>query len=198
MTALQQRRLYLASASLRRVKILTRLKIPFKTISNRLDDETLPDRFKSLRRCRYSVCQLAKKKAIASANSYQGLVLGFDTVVILQGLVFGKPSDLNEAKHMLKQLSGQTHFVVSACAVLDTLSNKIRTGSEVAAVTFKRLTRGQIDDYCSQFEVLDKAGAYGIQDIGDSFVQDITGAFDTVVGMPTRCLLRLLQNYVII
>ena len=147
---------------------------------------------------RKQVRELAAQKAVASAGDRQGLVLGSDTVVVLGRTVLGKPRDLEEAQEMLAKLSGKTHLVVTGVALYDTLTGAIEKRSSTSQVTFRSLTEGERKAYCARFDVLDKAGAYAIQDIGDVFVARFSGSLDTIIGLPMAKVTTLLKGYSII
>ena len=176
---------YLASQSPRRKSLLQEHGFSFTQIPNLLGTEprlepriSIPDQ----------VQDLALQKAMASVGSYQGLILGVDTVVVLDDLILGKPRDLQEATEMLSSLSDRTHSVYTGLGLYDSVSQKHVSSHDLTLVTFSPLTPSQIQDYCHRYEVLDKAGSYGIQDLPDGFVQSYEGHYDTVVGLPIQKL----------
>jgi septum formation protein len=190
-----QRQLFLASKSPRRAEILSKFNIPFHVIPNKLLEETLPlDKYT----LRSSLKKLAKQKAIISKSNNNGLILGVDTIVVLKNQILEKPQNLEQAQQMLTQLSGNTHEVYSALCLYDTITNKSISRSSKSIVTFKNLTNKEIFDYCTKYQVLDKAGAYAIQDIGDCFVTSLIGSYYNVMGLPINTLLKLLKNYDIV
>ncbi|MFA5878576.1 MAG: nucleoside triphosphate pyrophosphatase [Candidatus Margulisiibacteriota bacterium] len=190
---LLNKELFLASASIRRVDLLEKAQIPFTKIPNLLTDETVEDQ-----NLRQAVKKLAFKKVITSKNGYQGLILGVDTIVVIDGFVLGKPENINEAKSFLKLLSGKTHFVFSGLCLYDTMLEKCFLRSCRTKVKFISLTDEAINYYCANYQVLDKAGAYAIQEYADKFVEKIEGPVDNVIGLPMKILLKLLRNYVIV
>lgn len=139
------------------------------------------------------VKHLARLKASEIARTVDdAIVIGADTIVVLDGAILGKPSSPAEARDMLKTLSGRTHRVYTGFSIMDRPSNRQVDDHEVTEVTFRRLDDGEIDSYVKSGSPMDKAGAYGIQDdYGAIFVEKINGCFYNVVGFPlTRFHLR--------
>ncbi len=137
---------------------------------------------------------LAAKKALDVAKSFpDALVIGCDTVVILDGVIFGKPCDLDDAFNMLKTLSGRTHTVVSGVCLA--CRGKTLSFSQNTDVTFYPLSDGEIRGYIAESSPLDKAGSYGIQDRGGLFVEKICGDHYNVIGFPIARLKRELERF---
>ncbi|HYG35596.1 MAG TPA: Maf family protein, partial [Clostridia bacterium] len=136
-----------------------------------------------------------KARAVAKKQP-DALVLGADTLVFLGTTLFGKPSSLEHAYQMLEQLQGQTHHVVTAFCLLHLRERRQRICSEITAVTFRPLDAIQIRRYLNQVNPLDKAGAYGIQEQGDSIIECINGSYSNVVGLPVERLTQELQAWV--
>ncbi len=135
---------------------------------------------------------LARRKALACAARAPGrVVLGADTVVILDGEILNKPETAVEARRMLASLSGRTHRVVTGVAVTDGVT--VLTGADAAEVEFGPWTTAEIDAYVATGEPLDKAGAYAIQGGAARFVVRRTGRLDTVVGLPVPLALALVR-----
>ncbi|MFC1616805.1 Maf family protein [Candidatus Margulisiibacteriota bacterium] len=185
-----KRQLFLASASPRRLDILNAFQIPCTVIENKLVDETLNNN-----NIKKAVRVLAQEKALASKENYQGLILGVDTVVVINNQILGKPHNLDEAKKMLQKLSEKEHVVISGIAVVDTILNKNICRTEATYVKFKKLDLAEIEYYCSNYLVLDKAGAYAIQEYGQNFVKKIRGSYYNVVGLPIKTLKSILKSY---
>lgn len=141
------------------------------------------------------VMDLAFQKALAVfKNHKEDIVLGFDTLVIIDDLILGKPKSEEEAKHFLQILSGKTHKVLTGCAIIKKgYSKSFFTQS---LVTFWDLTEAEIDQYISTKEPLDKAGAYGIQDHAARFVKSINGDYFTIVGFPISKLYQELKKVI--
>lgn len=186
-----KRQLYLASASERRRQILTQYRIPFSVIENKLSSEDL-DLSLGFKK---AIRTVAWQKADASKGSLKGLILGVDTVVSIDDLILGKPQHIEQAKQFLRILSDHTHQVTTGIALIDTISQTSICRTQTSFVTFKRLSEDEILYYCTHYDVLDKAGAYGIQDYASRFVDQIKGSYETIVGLPIQLLLRLLKPY---
>lgn len=185
--------LVLASASPRRRELLERLGVEFRTVPAEVDERPIAEQVREPARL---VTLLAETKAKAVAREHpRALVIGADTVVVLDGEILGKPSDAREARRMLARLSGRTHHVYTGVAVVDGESGRSESCAEVTAVTFGRLTDEQIERYVQTGEPLDKAGAYGIQGIGATLVERVEGCFFNVVGLPLFRLSRLLEAF---
>lgn len=148
--------------------------------------------------------KLAERKAGAViqevlAENYTGMliVIGADTMVVLDGKIFGKPRSASDGKHMLRQLSGRTHEVITAVSVwmvaapnAEDVSLGFRTFADISHVTFRDLTDEEITDYLRKGESFDKAGAYAIQGEGAALVDHYDGALDTIIGLPATRLIK--------
>ena len=181
----------LASASPRRSELLSHLPLEFTVIpsdASEVHNEQLTVR---------EICQInAYRKARAVAKKFPDrLVLGADTLVCMGTRLFGKPSDINEAERMLSQLQGKTHEVVTGVCLMNLRQHRVKTFCETTWVTFKDLKAEDIHDYVMKVPTLDKAGAYGIQEFGDSLVAGVDGSYDNVVGLPTESLRRALAEW---
>jgi nucleoside triphosphate pyrophosphatase len=144
------------------------------------------------------VLRLAEAKARAAMAKSKSLnekaiVIGADTVVDLDGEVFGKPGSAGVAAEMLRKLSGRTHQVVTGLAVIRVPDGEARLELETTQVRFATLTAAEIDRYAATGEPLDKAGAYAIQGIAGRFVERIDGCYFNVVGLPLARLYRILK-----
>lgn len=181
----------LASSSPRRQELLAGLGIPFSIHTSDVDEtidlETAPERI---------VEQLAKRKASAVATNYkEGLIIGSDTIVVLDSTILGKPKDDQEAFHMLSSLQGRVHFVYTGLAIIDVKSGTIRESHKRTEVRMRPLTTEEIHGYIATGEPRDKAGAYGIQGIGATLVEGIIGDYFTVVGLPLELLASELRSF---
>jgi septum formation protein len=145
-------------------------------------DEQIPDGIAP----EEAVRRLSLEKANRVAERLDdGIVIGADTIVVLDGKILGKPSSKEEAIAMLSNLSGRAHTVFTGFALVDVNSKKSYVDYERTEVTFRRLGNEEIEDYVESGSPMDKAGAYGIQDdYGAVFVEKIDGCFYTVVGFP--------------
>ncbi|WP_159565531.1 Maf family protein [Budvicia diplopodorum] len=183
--------IYLASASPRRQELLTLLQIPFERLIVDVEErqqtgETASD----------YVCRLAQSKAQAGVQVAKKdyPVLGADTIVVLNGSVLEKPRDKNHAARMLSELSGNQHQVITAIAFAN--QRDVMCYSVTTDVVFRSLTQQDIASYIDSGEPMDKAGSYGIQGFGGSFVRSINGSYHAVVGLPLVETRELLTKFV--
>ena len=137
--------------------------------------------------------RLAREKAaVVAREAPDAVVVGSDTIVVVDGDVLGKPADEGEAKQMLARLAGRSHVVMTAVAVVwrgETRSDVVEVG-----VTFHPLTPNDIAAYVATREPMDKAGAYGIQGFGATIVERVDGDYFAVMGLPLQRLVRLLTE----
>ena len=183
------RQLILASASPRRADLLRQLGLEFKIVpgnASEIHEDQLTAR---------ELCQVnAYRKGRSVAKRYpDALVLGADTLVCLEGGVFGKPANLEEAYTMLEKLQGRTHEVVTAICLLHLRDHRQRIFAETTSVTFLPLDAVKIRRYLTKVNPLDKAGAYAIQEEGDLIIEKISGSYTNVVGLPLERLKVELQ-----
>lgn len=201
MPAAREYDIVLASASPRRRELLAQMGVEFRV--HAVDaDETLDERL--LEDPVEAVKKLAERKAKAAVEQlvtpdYDGtmVVLGSDTMVVFRGEIFGKPHDVDDARRMLRALSGHGHDVhtaVSLWAVHAPAGQDVglyyRTFVDTTYVYFRELTDDEINAYIASGDPFDKAGAYGIQSGGGAFVDHIEGSLDTVIGFPVERLQR--------
>ncbi len=184
-------KIILASGSPRRSALLTQLGLNFEIQPSNINEDLEGFEPKDL------VKELALRKAHSVAQKNKNaLVIGADTTVILNGKILGKPSGNEEAKSMLKELSGNTHSVFSGVSLYDTASGKSVTFVEETIVRFSKLSLNEIEFYVQGGSPLDKAGAYGIQDDwGSVFVECIEGDYYNVVGLPLNRLYNELKRF---
>jgi septum formation protein len=131
------------------------------------------------------VQRYAEQKALQIANDYEGIIIGADTIVVIDDRILGKPKDEKESTKMLCKLSGRWHEVYTGIAIIRSPKNAIYKDYEVTRVKFRKITKEEIDYYVGTGSPLDKAGSYGIQDdFGSTFVEKIEGDYFTVVGLP--------------
>ncbi len=173
----------LASQSPRRQELLKLLGHPFRVQVASVDEtmEDLP--------IAEAVARLSHRKAAAICPGEEQIVIGADTVVVLEEKVLGKPKDAEDAVHMLRSLSGRTHQVMTGVCVLK--GEQVLTHTEVTQVTFRSLTEQEIRGYVATKEPMDKAGSYGIQGGAARFVEGIVGDYYNVMGLPV-CRLGLM------
>jgi septum formation protein len=180
--------LILASSSPRRKELLENIHLKFEVESPDVDES-----FSRVLTPEEVVMLLAERKAkVVATNNPTAFVLGADTIVVLEGTVLGKPNDEVEAADMLRKLSGKTHEVYTGVAIVS--PNDASSFYEKTTVTFWELTETEINMYVSSGEPLDKAGAYGIQQLGSFLVKEIHGDYFSVVGLPISRTVRELRR----
>ena len=179
-------RLTLASSSPRRQELLETLLSDFDSASPNIDERLLsgesPQQY---------VSRLAESKARV-CDRQNDLTLGADTAVALGHRILGKPRDRDDATAMLEALSGRTHEVYTAVALLQ--GGHLQQACTCTSVTFTVLSRATIGEYLATEEPWDKAGAYGIQGYAGAFVQHIGGSYSAVVGLPLCETRQMLQQ----
>lgn len=201
----------LASKSPRRKQLLEEAGVRFAVFTGSTEvDETLDADL--LANPEEAVKKLAERKAGAAVQEVLaqnpvglGFVIGADTVVVLDGKIFGKPYSADHAREMLRALSGRTHQVITGVSVWMMLLNEteenggdgnvsigFRTFTETSNVTFKELSDEDINAYVATGETIDKAGAYGIQGKGAALVERYEGDYNNIVGLPVD---KLLANF---
>lgn len=190
----------LASASPRRREILAALGLDFSILVPNVDeDSSVTDPAALVRelaeRKGHAACDLSVQSLRGSATDT--LVIASDTLVWCAGEILGKPRDRDDARRMLRLLSGREHTVYSGISLtLLSADGSERTVSDTAAtaVRFGRLTDRELEQYLERAKYMDKAGAYAIQEGASMFIDGINGDFFTVMGLPVRCMYRLAQR----
>ena len=184
-------KMILASSSPRRKEILENANVKFDIIKSEIDEVILDNELPS-----QVVMRLAFEKCIDIAVKHrESLVIGADTVVVLDDIILGKPKDIDEAIAMITQLSGKTHQVITGISLINLSANKKIIDYVVSNVKFKDLSAKDIKDYIQTNESLDKAGAYGIQGYGALLVEEIQGDHFNIVGLPISRLSDLLKQH---
>lgn len=195
----------LASNSPRRKKIMSDLGLEFDVVPSNYDEKLETDTFsyeliedlatqKALdvvRRLTNKDCQLPQtisQKAIEEGC----IVIGADTVVVLHNKILGKPHTKENAFNMLKELSGQTHSVVTSVCGINTKTNRAALISTTSYVRFSELTDEMINYYIDTFSPLDKAGSYGIQELPPNYIEKYEGSFDNIVGLDPESVKKIL------
>ena len=189
---LGDRKLILASRSPRRAEILKREKVEFaaKIPPDVEGGEASSDPAQH-------VLSLSRRKATSIAEEVENaIVLGADTIVVLDGEILGKPQDRENAFSTLKKLSGRTHRVYTGITLISKHNGKIVSDYDVTEVTFNQLDDEKIWAYIDTKEPMDKAGAYGIQGMGGFLVESIQGSLDNVIGLPTDKLKEMLAKVI--
>jgi septum formation protein len=185
------RRIVLASRSPRRIALLRQIGLNPEVLPTDvpeiLDDSRSPSE---------NARALALEKARVAASSIDdAIVIGADTIVVVDNRVLGKPADREDAIRMLTLLSGRTHMVYTGFALVDSATGESIADVERTEVTFRPIGRSEIEEYVDSGSPMDKAGAYGIQDdYGAVFVSRIEGCYYTVVGLPLSRLYMTLAE----
>jgi septum formation protein len=187
-------KLILASGSPRRAEILRNAGIQFEVRATDVDESRLVDEAPG-----DYVRRVALAKAQSAAAKYRDpvdetLILGADTVVVINADILGKPVSQDDARSMLRRLSGRVHEVHTGLALLRSSGEEQRVVAEVTRVHFASLTDREIEDYIGTGEPFDKAGAYAIQGIGGRYVARIEGCYFNVMGLPLARLWSLLRE----
>jgi len=177
----------LASASPRRALILRALGVSFRVAVSGADESLAPGEEAAV-----AAERLARLKASAVARSEPLPVLGADTLVVGDGQILGKPASAEEARQMLRLLSGRTHEVVTGLCLV--AGGSVFSGVERTSVTFAPMSEAEIDWYVATGEPMDKAGAYHVDGRGGLFVSSVSGSPSNVAGLPVRLFLRLAHD----
>lgn len=179
-------KLVLASKSPRRKQILEDHNISFTAHSADIDEESY-ENLPALK----MVKTLSKLKAEKVSQDYpNAIVIAADTTVNLNGKILSKAKDLKQAFEMLKELSNSTHEVITGYTIIEP-GKKSKTYSETTKIFFRKLSDKDINNYISNHEVLDKAGAYGIQDGAGGFIKKYEGDYLNIVGLPSNAIIKL-------
>lgn len=183
-------KIILASSSPRRADILKKHNIEFKIIpSPYVEDHSRTDfSYDFIENLAYN-----KAKAVVPLVNEQSLIVGADTIVVLDGKILGKPNGYDGAFEMLKSLSGKTHHVVTAIVVIDSDTQNYKKQSTTSEVTFENLTDEQIKYYIDNFKPFDKAGSYGIQEMPKGYIKSYTGDLENIIGISSKTLLEMLS-----
>lgn len=183
--------LILASESPRRQQLLAGLGLRFETQASQISEDVpghnSPEQV---------VKELSLRKAMAVAKErMEGLVIGSDTIVVHNQQILGKPQDDADAFRMLLDLQGKTHEVYTGLAVVNAATQEYKLGYQATKVTMCSLSEERIKQYINSQEPLDKAGAYAIQGLGATLIENIEGDYFTVVGLPLRLTAQFLREF---
>jgi septum formation protein len=180
--------LVLASSSPRRQELLRNAGIPFEVQPAHIPENPLPG--EGARACAE---RLAREKALAIAEKRPtDVVLGADTVVVVDGQILGKPTDAADAARMLRLLSGRKHEVITGVCLL--ARGQCFMASETTTVTMSAISDAEIAGYVASGEPMDKAGAYAIQGVASRWIPRIEGDYSNVVGLPVALVYRMLRQ----
>lgn len=182
----------LASSSPRRKKILENMGLEFRIIPSDYEEflESPVFSYNKIEELAYN-----KAKTVVENISQPSLVISADTVVVLENQILGKPQDESEAIKMLGLLSAQRHLVVTSICVLNSQNLKKEILSTTSFVEFENLSESLIRNYVQQFKPLDKAGAYGIQELPEGFVKNVDGSFENIIGLCPKALADVLTRF---
>ncbi len=180
----------LASESPRRRELLGRICSGFRVVPSGIDEvlEGVPTE------ATVAALALAKARAVAGRVG-EGIVLGADTVVVIDGDALGKPADAEQARAMLRRLRGRTHDVITGVAVVEAAIGRSETTAVVTRVLMAAVSDARLEAYVAGGEPLDKAGGYAIQGEGAALVAGIVGSYSNVVGLPLAATATLLAAF---
>lgn len=186
----QRRRIILASNSPRRKKLLEQIGLKFEIRASSFNEDTVKIK---------DPAELAKflalKKAEEIAAFYDdAIIIGADTLVILDKKPMGKPKDEEDAKRILQVLSGEENVAITGYALIDTKKKMVINDYDQAVVKFRNLSDEEIDEYIATGEPLGMAGSYGIMDKGAVLIEGVKGNFYTIVGLPINLIYRELKK----
>ncbi len=183
-------KLILASRSPRRAEILRAVGWSFSVVAANVD-ETRGETEDALTYVR----RLAQVKAqFVAERLSSGLVLGADTIVLVDGQILGQPRDVEDARRMLKLLNGKWHEVLTGVALVRAEENRFAFDHEITRVRFGAMSAAEIDWYLATAEPMDKAGAYAVQGRAALFIEEIQGDYFNVVGLPVRLVYELARR----
>ena len=196
----KNKNIILASQSPRRHSLIKKIVSGFDVVTPEFDEKLSSPNYTD-----DAIKSLSLQKALSVLNTHKEsgagiclykncFIISADTMVVLDSKIYGKPKDEADAIKMLKDLSGQTHFVVTAVTVLDSDTKKALTDVVKTYVTFQNLSDELICEYVKNRKPLDKAGAYGIQEMGSEFIKNVDGDLENVIGFPTRKVKEMLAQ----
>lgn len=196
----ENKKLILASQSPRRHSLIKKLNVDFEVAVPSFDEKLESDDYSDDK-----IESLSLKKALSVLDNHKvdddrtggislknSFVISADTVVVLENKILGKPKDEAHALQMLKDLSGKKHFVVTSISIVDSETRNSVTELVKTYVTFQSLDDELILDYVKTKRPLDKAGSYGIQEMGPEYIKEIEGDLENVIGLPTKTLKNML------
>ena len=186
-----QPKIILASASPRRRELLALLCPNYEVRTSGFDESGVAE---GLSPVEHVLTSATAKARDVAPSELDALIIGADTIVVLDNAILGKPADVEDARRMLKLVSGRTHQVITGLCVVG-LAAQIATAYETTDVTFRPLSDELIERYIATGEPMDKAGAYAIQGKGAPLIQSIRGDYFNVVGLPLYKLSLLLERF---
>lgn len=186
-------RLILASGSPRRAELMREGGYDFEVIVPTMNESDMVD--PTLPPAQQAQALSYFKARNVMENVSQGWIIGGDTVASLDGCIYGKPVDRSDAKKILTTLIGTTHEVITGVTLLDASSHNRLILHDTTRVTMKSISKEKIEQYLDTNSWQGKAGAYGIQDHGDEFVEKIEGSFSNVVGFPMELIRQMFKQW---
>lgn len=187
----KNRKIILASKSPRRDELLKRIGLHFEVKTSDFDESSVNAHSPVEH---VEILSRGKAKSVAEEHK-DAIVIGADTVIVIDGEIIGKPTSEENAVEILKRLSGKSHLVVTGFTIIDTQFNQTSTKTVESKVYFKELNEAEIEAYVKTGEPMDKAGGYGMQDKAGIFIQNVEGDFFNVVGLPIFALCEELKHY---
>ena len=185
-------KIVLASSSPRRADILKKANIKFSVIPSEYEEDHTVTVFS------YNYVEnLAYNKALDVAKKIDEKVtiIGADTIVVLDNEILGKPAGYQSAFEMLRKLSGKTHKVITAIALIDSQTLEYTKRTVTSEVTFENLSDEQITFYIDNFKPFDKAGSYGIQEMPKGYIKNYTGDLENIIGISSKALKKMLADF---
>ena len=177
-------KIILASQSPRRAEILRMIGVNFKVDSSNINEEIN----QKIEQNEIAII-ISKAKAEKISQKYpNNIIIGADTIVVYNEKIFGKPKDKNESRKMLKALSGNCHKVITGVTIMNKKLGVLKTFSETTKVFVKKIPKNQIEFYVNNYNTLDKAGSYGIQEWFSVWIKKINGCYYNVMGLPVSKL----------
>lgn len=186
-------KIILASKSPRRKELLSTIVANFDIIEA-VNDEVVKENLTNEEQSEH--LSFEKANEVFNKTSGDRIVIGSDTIVVVNGTIYGKPKDESDAFNTLKILSGNTHQVITGICIISEI-NGVKScyiDHDIAQVKFVKMEDKEILEYISSKEPMDKAGSYGVQGKGGKFIEGINGSFYTVMGLPIHLVYRQLKN----
>lgn len=169
--------------------------IKFRIVAADVDEEKIQKSVKNPTPVKIA-CTLAFAKADAVLSRVKkGIIIGADTIVVLKNRVIGKPASINHAKKIISDLSHNAHYVITGVCLIDARTLKTVIDYDTTRVQFKKLEKGWIEKYVKENNVMDKAGAYAIQENRDPLIKSIRGSYNNVVGFPIERVIKILRGW---
>jgi len=185
------KKLILASASPRRKELLSKVGLKFDVMPSNYDEKISDNTFSYEK---IENIALNKAKNVEEKINEDAIIISADTVVVLDKKILGKPHSKEEAFDMINALSGKVHEVITSIALIDTTTRKTLVKSTSTKVTFRKISKDEIETYINTNEPYDKAGAYAAQGLAAIFIEKIDGCFNNVVGISVFELYQMLQE----